>query len=77
MVRIKLFGVLRLKTGFKETEANVSSVREACEILSRATGWDGKDLKRCIFMVNGKQSKLSAALQDGDELVLMSPSGGG
>ena len=65
MVRIKLFGVLRLKTGFKETEANVSSVREACEIVSRATG------------VNGKQSKLSAALQDGDELVLMSPSGGG
>ena len=77
MVRIKLFGVLRLKTGFKETEANVSSAREACEIVSRATGWDGKDLKRCIFMVNGKQSKLSAALQDGDELVLMSPSGGG
>ena len=53
MVRIKLFGVLRLKTGFKETEANVSSVREACEIVSRATGWDGKDLNRCIFMVNG------------------------
>ena len=40
MVRIKLFGVLRLKTGFKDTEANVSSVIEACEIVFRATGGD-------------------------------------
>ena len=75
MVTIKLFG--SLKTGFKEMEAYVASVKEACEIVARATGWAEKDFKRCAFMVNGKQSKLSSALKDGDELVLMAPSGGG
>lgn len=77
MVSIKLFGSLRLKTGFKGMEAYVSTVREACEVLARATGWDEKDFKRCVFMINGKQSKLSASLSEGDELVLMAPSGGG
>ena len=44
MVRIKLFGVLRLKTGFKETEANVSSVREACDCFPRhRLGWKGPE----------------------------------
>lgn len=77
MVSIKLFGSLRLKTGFKGMEAYVSTVKEACEVIARATGWEIRDFKRCVFMVNGKQSKLSAALCDGDELVLMAPSGGG
>lgn len=77
MVTIKLFGSLRLKTGFKETEAYVSSVSEACDILARITGWNRKDFRQCIIIVNGKRSKLSTKLKDGDELIFMAPAGGG
>lgn len=77
MVTIKLFGSLRLKTGFKEMQAYASSVSEACALLARATGHDKKEFKNCLFVINGKQGKYSSVLAEGDELVLMSPSGGG
>ena len=77
MVTIKLFGTLRLKTGCKGLEADISSVKEGCMALSDATGLPYKEIKKCIAVVNGKQSKLSTPLQDGDELAFFSPSGGG
>ena len=77
MVTIKLFGTLRLKTGCKVIEADVSSVKEGCEAVAEATGLSYKDLKQCIVVVNGTQTKFSAPLQAGDELALFSPSGGG
>ncbi len=77
MVTIKLFGTLRLKTGCKAIEADVSTIKEGLEALSEATGLSYKELKQCITVVNGTQAKLSAPLQDGDELALFSPSGGG
>lgn len=77
MVTIKLYGTLRLKTGCRSIEADVSTVKEGCEALSEATGLPFKEIKRCITVVNGTQTKLSAPLQDGDELALFSPSGGG
>ena len=36
-----------------------------------------KDIDGCIIVVNGKQTKKSAALKDGDEVQLMSPVCGG
>ena len=77
MVTIKLFGSLRLKTGFKEMQAYASSVAEACGLLARATGYDKKEFKNCLFVINGRRSKYSSPLKEGDELILMSPSGGG
>lgn len=77
MVTIKLFGTLRLKTGCKILEADVSTVKEGLEKVAEATGLSYKELKQCITVVNGTQTKLSASLQAGDELALFSPSGGG
>lgn len=77
MVTIKLYGTLRLKTGCRSIEADVSTVKEGCEALSYATGLPYKEIKKCITVVNGIQSRLSAPLQDGDELAFFSPSGGG
>ena len=45
MVTIKLFGSLRLKTGFREMQAYASSVAEACGLLARATGYDKRNSK--------------------------------
>ena len=77
MVTIKLFGSLRLKTGFREMQAYASSVSEACGLLARATGYDKKEFKNCLFVINGRHAKYFSALNEGDELILMSPSGGG
>jgi len=77
MVKIKLFGTMRLKTGCKELDAEVRSVREAYGVLAQHTGLPQKEFKQCVVAVNGKPSKPSTSLQDGDELALFAPSGGG
>ncbi len=77
MVTIKLFGSLKLKTGFKGMEADVKNVKEACEALSAETGLTLKEIKNCVVMINGKQSKLSSKLADGQEVVFLTPAGGG
>ena len=77
MINIKLFGTLRLKTGFKGIAADIASVKEAWQLLSDETGLPAKEFKKCIISINGQQAKASTPLQDGDELAFCSPSGGG
>ncbi len=77
MITIKLFGTLRLKTGFKSIDADITSVRQAWQVLSDETGLPAKEFKKCIVAINGAQSKASAPLQEGDEVAFFSPSGGG
>jgi len=77
MVTIKLFGTLRLKTGCKVVTAEVSDVKAACQLLAEETGLAAKEFRRCVIAVNGKPSKNSAVLQEGDEVSFFSPSGGG
>ena len=77
MVKIKLFGTLRLKTGFKEMEADISGIRQAWDLLAQETGIPAKEFRKCILALNGTPCKASVKLSDGDELTLFSPSGGG
>ena len=80
MIKIKLFGSLRLKTGCKGLEAdsqNVRTVKEACSLMAATTGMTSAEYKNCVIMLNGKQSKISSKVIDGDELVFLAPSGGG
>lgn len=80
MIKIKLFGSLRLKTGCKGLEADsqeVRTVKEACVLMADTTGMTTAEYKNCVIMLNGKQAKISSKLSDGDELVFLAPSGGG
>lgn len=80
MIKIKLFGSLRLKTGCKGLEAQSSDVRtvkDACVLLAESTGMAISEYKNCVIMLNGKQAKISSKVEDGDELVFLAPSGGG
>ncbi|MBR5230417.1 MAG: MoaD/ThiS family protein [Firmicutes bacterium] len=77
MVKIKLFGSLRLKTGCKGLDADVPDVKSACRLLADTTGHNIKEFKNCVVIINGKQAKHSSKLKDGDELVLMAAAGGG
>ena len=77
MVKIKLFGSLRLKTGLKELDADISRVKESFPLLAEASGLKEKDFKQCVMLINGKQVNANAKLVDGDELDLLTPAGGG
>ena len=77
MVKIKLFGSLRLKTGLKELDADICRVKDAFPLLAEATGHKEKEFKQCVMLINGKQVNANATLADGDELDLLTPSGGG
>ena len=80
MIKIKLFGSLRLKTGCKGLEADskdVRTIKEACVLMADTTEMTTAEYKNCVIMLNGKQAKISSKLSDGDELVFLAPSGGG
>lgn len=84
MVKVKLFGLFRLDTGIKELEADANSVKDLYPILlaeakkvNPTTIITAKDIDGCIVVINGKQSKKSSKLKDGDEVYLMSPVCGG
>ena len=84
MVNVKLFCLFRLDTGIKELDAEASCVADLYPVLlakakeiNPKTKITAKDIDGCIVVINGKQSKKSAALKDGDKVMLMSPVCGG
>ena len=84
MVKVKLFGLLRLDTGLKELELEANSVKELYPLILEAaptatpvTALTLKDMDGCIVMINGVQGKKSSKLAPGDEVMLMSPVCGG
>ena len=84
MVHVKLFGLLRLDTGLKELTAQADSVKALYPILLEEakcakpeTKITAADIDGCIVVVNGRQSKKTGRLKDGDEVWLMSPVCGG
>ena len=84
MVHVKLFGLLRLDTGLKELDAEANDVKalyaallDASKRAKPETTITAADIDGCIVVINGKQSKKSSRLRDGDEVWLMSPVCGG
>lgn len=84
MVHVKLFGLLRLDTGLRELNAQAESVKAlypavlaAAKEANPATKITAADIDGCIVIINGKQSRKSSRLADGDEVWLMSPVCGG
>ena len=79
-----MFGLLRLDTGLKELDAEAATVGDLYPILLReakgvkpATTVTARDVNGCVILINGKQGRKSSRLQDGDEVMLMSPVCGG
>ena len=84
MVHVKLFGLLRLDTGLKELDAEADNVKalytallDASRRANPETKITAADIDGCIVVVNGKQSRKTSRLSDGDEVWLMSPVCGG
>ena len=83
MVKVKLFGLLRLDTGIKEFETEAGCVKDIFPVLIdrvNATGRGNltmKDMDGYIIAVNGDQVKKNATLKDGDVVMFTSPTCGG
>ena len=84
MVKVRVFGLFRLDTGIRELDVEAKSVRELYPLLlaeaqrvNADTKITAKDIDGCIISVNDKPGKKSSKLQDGDEVILMSPVCGG
>lgn len=80
MVKVKMFGVIRLGSGVKELECEAKTVEETFNALNikSAPSADKFTYNDAIVFVNSKRvySK-NYALSNGDEVWLMSPASGG
>ena len=74
MIKVKIFGVVSLKTNVSEFETNVKNVDELLGIIPGISRKEAKDL---VLLVNGKAARNSYRFKDGDEVVMLSPAGGG
>ena len=76
MITVKLFGLLRLRSGIRERQLEADTVADALQALS-AWGISRKELDGCLILVNGTPANKRTRLVPGDTLVLMSPVAGG
>ena len=75
MIRVKLFGLVRLETGIKELQVEAATVRELKKELSRHI--PEETIKGCVLLVNGRPANYFTKLKDGDQVMLMPPVAGG
>ena len=76
MIRVKLYGLLRIESGIKERQLEAAAVKEVLEKLERC-GIPRKKLEAAVILVNGSSANKRSKLTDGDTVVLMSPVAGG
>lgn len=76
MITVRLYGLLRIKSGIKERKIEASSIKDVWHDLIQQ-GISEKELKGCLILINGKAANRRSALKDGDVVQLMSPVAGG
>lgn len=78
MITVKLLGLLRLDSGIRELTLEADSMKEVYTVLlARSDRITPKKLNGCVILINGRQGSKRSKLEDGDQVVLMSPVAGG
>ena len=84
MIRVRLFGTLRLDSGIRELSLEECEFCQlprltaaAMEKLSPGTKVNEETLKRCLVTVNGQPARRKTRLSSGDEICFFSPAAGG
>ncbi len=83
MIKVRMFGVIRLGSGVKEFDtdtAHVKTVNDCFDILNikSAPGADKFTFDDSqVFVNHTRTTKKDFAVKDGDEVWLMSPAAGG
>lgn len=73
-MRVRLFGVARLKAGVPSFESDARTLQELWRAVPGLTRKEAKDL---LVLVDGKAVGKGYRFQEGDEVIMMSPAGGG
>ena len=76
MITVRLYGLLRIESGIKETQVDAKNVQEVIDYLV-TLGISPKELSGCVIFVNGNSANKRNKLTDGDNVVMMSPVAGG
>lgn len=74
LIEVKIFGVARLKAGQGTFRAEAKNVDELLGMVPNLTRKEAADL---VLLVNGKPVSKRYRFRDGDQVVLLSPAGGG
>ena len=74
MIKVSLYGVIRLQAGVGHFESDVATLEELKSKIPNVSKKQADDL---IALVNGTAVKKKYKFKDGDEVVFMSPAGGG
>ena len=76
MITVKLYGLLRIESGIRETQIQAKTVKDVLNSLFLCQiPWTA--LNGCVIFVNGSRANKRRKLKDGDTVVLMSPVAGG
>lgn len=74
MIKVRIFGVARFKAGISGFETNVATLDD---LLGMIPGLSRKEAKDLVVLVNGHPVKKRYRFQEGDEVCLLAPAGGG
>ncbi len=81
MVNVRLFGMARINFDKKSLQIEATSVKELVQKMAKMTGIPEKDAKQYLIFVNeiniDKLKRFRTKLNDGDEVLFLSPSSGG
>ena len=74
MIKVKIFGVARLKAGMGEFDTDVETLNE---LMDAIPGIPRKEAKDLVVLVNGEPVGRRYRFKAGDEVALLAPAGGG
>ena len=75
-VHVEISGVLRRPTGDRALTVDVSDPLSATELIAKL-GYDERERRALRLSRDGTLLKPSDMIQDGDQLILLAPIGGG
>ncbi len=76
MITVKLYGLLRIDSGIRELHLDADSMVQVKQALLDQN-ISPKEIDGCVIFINGKPGRKRSKLEDGDQVVLMSPVAGG
>lgn len=77
MVKVKFFGVMRLNMGISTISIDADRVGRVIEKIAATGKVEKSELKKCMIFVDGKRARVQTRVRDGNEIVFLSPAGGG
>ena len=83
MVRVRFFGLVRLKLAVEEINIEANTIRQLTEELGKLYGdtITAKEFRDNVMFVNGtmitEMKNMKTKLKDGDEVMILSPASGG